>query len=292
MSAPGASAACAHLQQHGYVVIPGALSAEYSDRALAGIDAFKSKYPEAVVLNANEFGYLYRVVNLHLVVDALADAFSHNKALPVCDRFFGEASTLYTSLYYERGSEQALHRDTPYFCTRPADRYLGAWLALDDVDSENGPLRIVPRSHQLPAIDLRALACEVFPDSATIPPISDVGWNAYQAQVQRQCDEHDLQPVELHVKLGDMIIWHPSMFHGGAPHHLMERSRRSLVMHVTPKGTPVHQLDLFFNPDRQIPAKAAWRYYKHHGREIARFRQIDFGHSHTIPVRRLRWPLF
>lgn len=287
-----AGEAYARLQEDGYVVIPAAVPGALCERALKDIEAFKSRQRKAVAPNANEFGHLYRVVNLHLAVDAMADAFSDNQALAVCDRFFGEATTLYTSLYYERGSEQALHRDTPYFCTRPADRYLGVWLALDNVDTDNGPLRVVPRSHQLPAIDVRALSHELFPDPAIIPRISETGWNAYQARVQQQCDERGMRFEEIHVQRGDVIIWHPSMFHGGAPHHVAERPRRSLVMHVTPQGVPVHQLDLFFNPDRAIPAKAGWRYYNHHGRRIARFRQIDFGHSHTLPVHRLRWPLF
>ena len=157
----------AQLHETGFVVVRGAVDPSLCRRALAGIDAFKAKHRKAVVANANEFGHLYRVVNLHLAVDALAAAFADNQALAVTDRFFGEATTLYTSLYYERGSEQALHRDTPYFCTRPADRYLGVWLALDDVDADNGPLRVVPRSHLLPAIDVRALARELFPDPRT-----------------------------------------------------------------------------------------------------------------------------
>lgn len=287
-----ADSACAQLRDTGFVVIHGAVDPALCSRALAGIEAFKEKHRKAVAANANEFGHLYRVVNLHLAVDALADAFADNQALAVADRFFGEAATLYTSLYYERGSEQALHRDTPYFCTRPADRYLGVWLALDDVDADNGPLRVMPRSHLLPDIDVRALARELFPDPANIPRISEEGWLAYQNAVQRQCDERAMQAEEVHVRRGDVIIWHPSMFHGGAPHHLSARPRRSLVMHVTPQSVPVHHLDLFFNTDKQVPAKARWRYFQHHQRRIARFRQIDFGHSHTMTVHRLRWPLF
>ena len=80
------------------------------------------------------------------------------------------------------------------------------------------------------------------------------------------------------------------MFHGGSPHRVKQRSRRSLVMHVTPQGVPVHQIDVFLNPDKLVAAKAAWRYYRHGQRRIARFREIDFGHTHKLPVRRLRWP--
>ena len=82
---------------------------------------------------------MYRVVNLHLAVDAMTRLLTDNPAIDVCDRFLGEPTTLYTSLYYERGSEQSLHRDTPVFCTSPGERYMGVWTALDAVDESNGP---------------------------------------------------------------------------------------------------------------------------------------------------------
>ncbi|RDS83489.1 phytanoyl-CoA dioxygenase family protein [Dyella psychrodurans] len=279
--------------EHGFVVIPKALDASCCERALDAMEAFKRKHQAAVTPNADEFGHLYRVVNTHLAIDSLADAFVESRAaLTVADRYFGRPTSLYTTLYYERGSEQGLHRDTPYFCTKPADQYLGMWLALDDVDADNGPLRVVPGSHRLPAIDVEALARELFPHQTEIPAISDVAFSRYQAEVQRLSDEHKLVAEDVHVRRGDVIIWHPSMFHGGAPHHAKERSRRSLVMHVTPRGMPVYQMDVFLQPSKPVPERASWRYYRHRDRSIARFDRIDFGHKYVMPVRRLRWPLF
>lgn len=284
--------AYSELMEHGYAVVRGAVSRQACERALVAIDAFKQKHQAAVARNQNDHGQLYRVVNLHLAIDALADVFSDNRALAACDQYFGQPTTLYTSLYYERGSEQSLHRDTPYFYTRPEGQYLGVWLALDDVDAGNGPLKVVPRSHQLPPIDVAAMARSLYPDASMIPKISEVGWDTYQAAVQQQCAERGMVSEEVHVQRGDVIIWHPSMLHGGSPHIARERSRRSLVMHVTPEGIPVHQIDVFFDPGRDAPARAGWRYYNHGQRRIARLRHIDFGHEYTVPVRRLRWPLF
>ncbi|HUB88328.1 MAG TPA: phytanoyl-CoA dioxygenase family protein [Dyella sp.] len=279
------------LMEHGYAVIPNALDIACCQRALASIEAFKRKHQAMVAPNADEFGHLYRVVNLHLALDSLADAFvESHAALAVADRYFGRSAALYTTLYYERGSEQSLHRDTPYFCTKPSDHYLGMWLALDDVDEGNGPLRVVPGSHQLPPIDVEALARELFPNQESIPKISDKGFAGYQAEVQRLSDAHGLSAREVHVRRGDVILWHPSMFHGGMPHLTKNRPRRSLVMHITPMGVPVYQLDVFFQPSKPVPDRASWRYYRHRDRKIAKFDQIDFGHQYVMPVRRLRWP--
>lgn len=278
------------LRENGYVVVRGAVGAEECRRALEGIDALKSRYKDIVAANADEFGHLYRVVNLHRAVDELADAFANNHSgLAICDAFFGERASLYTSLYYERGSEQALHRDTPYFCTRPAGKYLGVWLALDDVDGGNGPLKVVPQSHLLPPIDVRALRKQVFGDRK-VPPMSAKGWDSYQAAVQNQCDERGMAPVEVHVEQGDVIIWHPEMFHGGAAHLQKERSRRSLVMHVTPEAVPVHHIDVFFDPDRRVSSRAPWSYEAHLDRKVAKHKQVDFGHEYVVKLRHLRRP--
>ena len=240
------------------------------------------RHQSLVEKNADEYGYLYRVVNLHLAIDELLEAFTANKSgLEVCDEFFGERTCLYTSLYYERGSEQDLHRDTPYFCTKPAGRYLGVWLALDDVNEENGPLQVVPGSHKLPPIDVNAIRKELF-DDKDIPKISMEGWNRYQSEVQRQCNERNMLAQSIHVNKGDVIIWHPELLHGGARHTAKEYSRKSLVMHVTPVGTPVYHIDVFYNPSLDVPGKAPWSYFKHNGRKIAKFDQVDFGHEYSI----------
>ena len=277
------------LIEEGYAVIPSAVDVGICEEALRQVDVLKRAHADIVKKNADEFGHLYRVVNLHLALDGLKKAFAENhRGLEVCDRFFGEPTSLYTSLYYERGSEQDFHRDTPYFSTKPAGRYLGVWLALDDVDDENGPLRVTPGSHVLPPIDVEKMAAEIFQDPANIPGISMEGWNAYQGAVQKQAQAQGLLHKNVSVKRGDVIIWHPEMLHGGAPHINKKRSRRSLVMHVTPVGVPVYHIDVFFNPSKKVPTKASWKYEDFQSRKIAKFDQVDFGHEYAVPLTQLR----
>jgi ectoine hydroxylase-related dioxygenase (phytanoyl-CoA dioxygenase family) len=273
------------LMRDGYAIVRGAVDGVVCDDINRRIAHFKQRNAKAVTRNLDEHGRLYRVVNLHLAVDAMTQLLVRNAAIDVCDRFCGEPTSLYTSLYYERGSEQPLHRDTPVFCTTPAERYLGVWVALDEVGDDNGPLRVVPRSHALPPIDVARMRHEVFGDDA-IAPDSPAGWNAYQGEVQRQCDEAGLSFTPVHVRPGDVIIWHPQLFHGGAP-HLSSRTRRSVVMHVTPRDVPVGHMDVFFDPAKAAK-KAKWGYYKRGDRHVAKFKQVDFGHEYVYRTWRLR----
>ena len=104
----------------------------------------------------------------------------------------------------------------------------------------------------------------------------------------QQCRDAGLEPRQVPVQRGDVIIWHPELFHGGAPHNVRERSRRSLVMHVTPVGTPVYHIDVFFSPQRKVPSVAGWGYYARGARKIAHFGHIDFGHEYVVAAAELK----
>jgi hypothetical protein len=46
-------------------------------------------------------------------------------------------ATLYSSIFYETGSQQSLHRDTPVFTTRPEYLYFGNTVYLEPAGEEN-----------------------------------------------------------------------------------------------------------------------------------------------------------
>ena len=276
--------ALSSIHDQGFALVKGAVDAALCEDINARVARFKQRNRKVVAPNLDEHGRLYRVVNLHLAVDAITRLLTDNKAIAACDGFFGEPASLYTSLYYERGSEQPLHRDTPVFSTTPAGRYLGVWVALDDVADDNGPLRVVPGSHALPNIDLDRMRQEVFGDEP-IEPTSQKGWDAYQDAVRLQCEAAGLVEQRMHVERGDVIVWHPHTFHGGAPHPA-PRTRRSVVMHVTPRDVPVGHMDTFFHPSRPV-APSHRRYYRRKDRFVSNPRQVDFGHEYIRPTWRL-----
>lgn len=234
-------------------------------------------------------GHYPRIINWHLVCKPLLRLFTENPlALAVQDRFFDARTCLYTSLYYERGSAQSLHRDTPYFCTRPEYRYLGVWVALEDADEENGCLEVIRRGHLIPELDRPALALRYFKTLEDVPPGApageDVLWDAYQAEVLEACKAQGLSPERLEAQAGDVIIWHPQLPHGGSQIRNLSRTRHSFVMHVTPEKTPVYQQDVFFNPAKRVPEVAPWGYGKFADRRFMHGDTIDIGHRELRPL--------
>lgn len=277
------------MMRDGYVIVPGGVSRRRCAEALAAIDDFRHRNAAVVARNAADAGQMYRVANLHVAIDALLDVFAENGALSVCDEFFDAETALYTSLYFERGSEQELHRDSPLFATRPEGRYLGVWTALEDIDADNGPLVVVPGSHVLPPVDTAAISRSVYGDRP-VPARDPAAWNVYQRTTQQMAADAGLAPIEVHVRAGDVIVWHPLALHGGAPHRSPDRTRRSFVMHVTPLGTPVFHQDVFFDPDLEVSETPSWTYARHGGRRYAEFQAVDFGHEYVVPARDLREP--
>ena len=271
-----------NILQSGIAVIPASLPMELCDRVREGFVNFTRKNAGIFDQNRDRDGHYPRIVNLHTAYTALFDLFHLNgKALALQDFLFGRETALYTSLYYERGSAQDIHRDTPYFATKPEYQYFGMWVALEDTDECNGPLIIVRRGHLIPEFDRETIARRFYPDLSTIDPGSDELFNAYQAEVNRKCEELGLVTEKLCVRKGDTVIWHAQAPHGGAAIRDLKRTRHSIVMHTTPLGVPVYHQDVFFNPSKPVSDQAPWRYVEVNSRKYADFRDVSFGHVRT-----------
>lgn len=255
--------AISEILDNGYAVIKDSVPLDLVDEFLLDyknlkntvIDGYKKDLDDEDCIE----GKYRRLVNLHLKVPSLRPLFSRNKALATTDYFFQEATTLYTSLYFEIGSSQDLHRDTPYFWTNPGYAYFGVWLALEDVGPENGALEVISGSHKIiDSIDFRNEIGKIELDKFnTINPNSPELWTAYQKIVYEKCIESGLKKEVVSMKKGETLIWHPQLMHGGSRIINPSRSRNSFVMHVTPKSFMVYSQDKYFDPalDNKITSR-------------------------------------
>lgn len=270
----------------GLCVIKQAIKPELVDRANRQIDAFRAR--NDTMLKSNDLlvdGMLQRVVNLHYSVSALKEIFCQamNAGKEVVD-LYGRA-TLYTSLFFELGSQQTLHRDTPYFYSGSRGGYMGVWVALVDADEENGALVAVKGSHKLPEPDLDKLKNRFHPNE-DVPPSSSPLFNAYNEELVSAATTAGLTTSVCKVSSGDMIIWNPATLHGGLPHHNKSRSRRSFVMHITPKNMPMKNMDYFFHRTKKIEPVNK-RYLEVGDRLISAGDTVDFRHVKTFKVKEL-----
>lgn len=277
------------LHADGFVRIRGGFRAGVIEDVLAGVKDTLARNSAIFGKHLDADGHYPRIINLHQLHAPLLRLFTENAAaLAVQDAFFNAPSSLYTSLYYERGSAQSIHRDTPYFSTRPEYRYLGVWVALEDANELNGCLEVIRRGHLEAELDRPAIALQYYNTLEEIPPGSpsgrDILWDEYQAKVVAGCFSKGLTTERVEAKAGDVIIWHPQLPHGGSRIEDLSRTRHSFVMHVTPVGTPVYHQDAFFNPGKKRSERAPWGYRKFGARKYVDGSAIDIGHRETRPV--------
>jgi len=273
------------LNRDGVAVIPASVSPDIIRETLGGIKSFFALNKHLFDKHRDEDGHFPRIINLHAAYKKLLDVFVKNPvALAVQDGFFGEISSVYTTLYFERGSAQPIHRDSPYFTTRPAGRYLGVWVALEDANEMNGCLQVIKGGHLVPEEDVEAIALRNYDCLDAISASSESLWNEYQALMTQACFDRGLKVEKIPVKAGDTVIWHPRLPHGGSAIGDLKRTRHSLVLHVTPMNTAVYHQDVFFNPSKIVPEKKDWDYLPYADRMYIDYPVIDFGHKELIPV--------
>ena len=261
------------LETQGYAVVKSGISQDHCSRAIAAFRVWVEQNKEYAESRRLPDGHFPRFVNFHSISDPVLDLFAENRAaLELQDLVFGARAALYTSLFYERGSAQDIHRDVPYFCTYPRDLYLGVWVALEAATLTNGPLMMIPGGHAVANVDPVEVATKHFGGKlpVSVPPIDDGLWVAYQSRVTEECFARGLNRVVAPLEAGDTLIWHPLLPHGGSPIVDARLTRFSVVFHTTPENVPVYQGDVFFSgryPDR--PDRPRWAYRRYKGRPVA-----------------------
>ena len=265
--------------EKGYTVVKASVSSGLVDDAVDEFHEWKLRNKDKFLSSFFKFeDKMDRIINIQAKLGIFNECFVSNKALAVQDYLFASETTLYTSLFFEVGSAQNIHRDIPLFWTNPPNMYFGTWLALEKTDSENGPLVVIPGSHKLPLFDRAEIMRKAGFTNKKIDPLEEKLWNAYQEHVYSECKINSLELEEVHVDKGDTIIWHPLLAHGGKEILDKKRTRLSHVVHTTPYNTPVFHMDVFFNTKSKVPVNAPWKYENFKGRNVVRHKNLSIKH--------------
>jgi ectoine hydroxylase-related dioxygenase (phytanoyl-CoA dioxygenase family) len=152
-----------------------------------------------------------------------------NRILDVVTELIGPALAAQSMFYFKppgaRG--QALHQDNTFLRAHP-ETCLAAWIAIDDVDENNGGLSVVPGSHRT------ELAC---PEPADLAESFTTGQVAVPAGMAR---------VQTRMTAGDVLFFHGSLIHGSRPNTSATRFRRSLIFHYVPESST--EIASFYHP--------------------------------------------
>jgi phytanoyl-CoA hydroxylase len=156
-----------------------------------------------------------RMIHMHRW-DAKSLAWLVDQRLAACmtDLLGAEPYAVQTMLYFKppgaRG--QALHQDQFYLRVEPGT-CMAAWLALDDCDEENGCMRVVPGSRDLPVLCAARADTSVSFTDVTVPV------------------PQGMRAEAVRMTAGDVLFFNGSVIHGSYPNTSPTRFRRALIGH-------------------------------------------------------------
>lgn len=135
----------------------------------------------------------------------------------------------FQTLNFKYGSRQKPHSDTIHFSSLPQRFMCGVWVALEDVDANNGSLTYYPGSHKLEITDYTAFQKDF--ERHTVKTVKEDYINYYEPYIQQKMKANGLEAKTLTAKKGDVLIWAANLVHGGLPVVDKTRTRWSQVTH-------------------------------------------------------------
>ena len=132
----------------------------------------------------------------------------------------------FQTINFIHGSEQRAHSDSIHMTTYPLGYLIAAWIALEDITYENGPLVYYPGSHKLPY-----LLNNDFNEGATFLTLGKKDYVDYEDVLDDLVARNGYEKKEFLAKKGDVLIWHANLVHGGAPILDKNSTRKSMVVH-------------------------------------------------------------
>lgn len=197
-----------------------------------------------------------RAMNMHQHSPTIKSMF-HNEGLQdVMRHFFKAEPSFLQTIYFHKGSQQALHSDYVYMSTIPEMQLCGIWMAFEDTTEENGPLMYVPGSHKIPVTNIETTYKERMPqikkmiedDKANLEERykgrrkltgetleTCLFFDQWYDRIYKVRDEMGLTTKTLLAKKGDVLFWHGNLLHGGSEIKNKTSSRKSAVAHFLTK---------------------------------------------------------
>jgi phytanoyl-CoA hydroxylase len=170
----------------------------------------------------------YRVADLHSHSPLALDLYLHPELFRMVELIFDQQARSFQSLYFQFGSQQALHRDPMFVVTRPPSHLVATWIALEDITPDSGPLLYVPGSHRMPWFEFEKDTVNDTQKSRA--PEKRRTWAEYRT---RMIDEMSLDVKTFTAKRGDVFVWHAGLLHGGARVENETSTRKSFVVHYS-----------------------------------------------------------
>ncbi|NJC27194.1 phytanoyl-CoA dioxygenase family protein [Neolewinella antarctica] len=206
-------------EERGYCVLPGFLDTATADRINTEIDELKTA-------GELEFSYNEKLMFAIRKSEFLSELWNGEDLLTLLSTLIKGRARLFQSINFLHGSQQKTHSDSIHMTTFPLGGLLGVWLALEDIELDNGPLHYYPGSHKMPYY----LNTE-YGNEGDWLLTGEKTYGDYETMIADKVAGTSYEKKVFLAKKGDLFIWHANLLHGGEPHLNPDRTRKSMVLH-------------------------------------------------------------
>lgn len=215
----GLAAGKKQYERDGYALFPHVLDDELMAETRRHLEWLAKQYPEVSSDNYQTLTVPVDPFWVRLVGD--------NRLLDIAEQFIGPDIALFGAHYFVKppyeGRAVLWHQDGSYWPLDPVE-IVTVWLAVDDVDPENGCLRVIPGSHRMELQEMQAQTdVENILGSQIDPALVD-----------------ESKAVDCTLKAGGVEVHHPNIIHGSEANH-SPRRRAGLAIRYIPASTRITQ---------------------------------------------------
>lgn len=205
--------------KNGFAVIEGFLDHQTVNEVNAQIDTLLKE-------GKTGFSYINKIMFAIGKSKLLRDIGTNKQLTEVLSNILNGTPKLFQSINFLTGSQQKTHSDSIHMTTYPLGGLLGVWIALEDIDEDQGPLHYYPGSHTLPYY-----LNSNYDNEGNSFLIGDKDYVEYEKMLEKKIQELKLEKQIFKAKKGDLLIWHANLLHGGEPHKSKDKTRKSMVFH-------------------------------------------------------------
>ena len=220
--------------EDGFLLLDFTIDLSLIDQALRDMQTLHKKKPKK-----NSYQKGQRIQDGWKYSEAVHELATEKNVLHCLDKIYGRRALPFQTLNFPVGTEQKLHSDTVHFNSMPSGFMAGAWIALGDVDRENGALVYYPGSHKLQEYNMQDLGYEAgrenYPD--------------YEHFMENWAKTAGNEPYYGVMKKGQVLLWHANLLHGGSKHIDNSRTRHSQVTHYFFEGCKYYT-HMYSTPDK------------------------------------------
>ena len=232
-----------HWHRNGWLVLDVTVGEGVTDRVNRDVEALIEEH------GVDSFeSWKVKLQNMFGGSAAVAEAIQTPGILSWCESILGKRVRPFQTLNMPIGSQIPPHADQVLMSTHPEGYMVAAWIALEDVAPDSGPLLLWSGTHKLPYLSARSVG---IPAEGSAETKSQAYGERYYGANQKRIEDGGFEPYRFLAKRGQVLLWHSNILHGGALVTRPDSTRRSLIVHYFAED--VHHYSDLFNRGCELP---------------------------------------